>query len=171
MNLNEHVNINSISEILEVWFRFFKSTFLVPLSLSLLTFIEKPIFLSLLKSYLQEICAFILMPLPATFSVLAIFIITLPFSIYYPGQDMTFFWTQRIKLPKCKKSQLWKMLKQQWLLAVLKVESLFLFNALCAEFYYRHESDGHMSLQRMGEGQWPRSQEKTLSRRTAAKNI
>lgn len=100
MNLDEHVNINSISEILEVWFGFFKSTFFVSLSLSLLTFIAKPIFLSLLKSYLQEICAFILMPLSATFSVLAIFIIALPFSIYYSGQDMTFFWTQTAKVQK-----------------------------------------------------------------------
>lgn len=82
----------------------------MPLSLSLLTFIAKPIFLSLLKSYLQEICAIILMPLPAAFSILAIFIITLPFSIYYPGQDMTFFWTQSKtakvqKLPIVKSAQ------------------------------------------------------------------
>lgn len=108
---------------------------------------------------MQEICAFLVVTLPATFSTLAIFIITLPFSIYYSGQDITFFWTQRVKLPKCKNCQLWKVLKQQWLLAVLKVKS-FLFNALCTEFYYRHESDGHMSLQRMREGQWPTSQEK-----------
>lgn len=125
----------------------------MPLSLSLLTFIEKPIFLSLFMSYLQEICAFILMPLPATFSILAIFIIALPFSIHYPGQDTTFFWTWRVKLPKCKNCQLRKVLKQQWLLTVLKVKSLCLFKAPCAEFYCRRESDGHMSLQRLREGQ------------------
>lgn len=169
VNLDEHVNINNTSKILEVQFGFFKSTFLVPLSLLLLAFIAKPIFLSLFKSYVQEICAFILMPLPATFSILAIFIITLPFSIYYPGQDMTFFWTWRVKLPKCKNCQLWKVLKKQWLLAVLKVKSLFLFQALCAEFYYRHESDGHMSLQRMREGQWPTSQEKTSIKEKSSK--
>lgn len=39
---------------------------------------------------------------------------------------MTFFWTRRVKLPKCKNCKLWKVLKQQWLLAVLKVKSLFL---------------------------------------------
>lgn len=58
-------------------------------------------------SCLQGICAFMSMPLPATFSVLAISIITLPFSIYYPGQDITYFWTHN----KIAEVQKWPVVK------------------------------------------------------------
>lgn len=174
MNVDEYVYINSISINFEspvLWFCKSTLTFLVPLSLSLLTSIAKPICPSLVMSCLQGICAFMLMPLPATFSVLVISVITLPFSICYPGQDITYFWTQSIKLPKCKNCQLWKVLKQHRLLALLKVKNLFLLKALGAGFYYRHESDSHTSLQGVREGRYPMSQEETPSRGTAAKNI
>lgn len=96
-------------------------------------------FLSLVMPRLPGICASMLMPLPATFSVLAISMITLPFSIYYLKEDILskgryYFWTQRIKLPKCKNCQLWKVLKEHQLLSLLKVRTFFLFKALGAEF-------------------------------------
>lgn len=123
----------------------------------------KTYFLSLVMPCLQGICAFMFIPLAAPFSVLAISIITLPFSIYYPGQDITYFWTWRIKLPKCKNCQLSKVLKQHWLLALHKVKSLFLCKALGAGFCYRHESDGCTSPQRVREDRCCRSQEETPS--------
>lgn len=114
--------------------------------------------LSLVMPRLPGICASMLMPLPATFSVLAISMITLPFSIYYLKEDILskgryYFWTQRIKLPKCKNCQLWKVLKQHQLLSLLKVRTFFLFKALGAEFQLQ-TWEWWLHISTRSEGRW-----------------